>query len=57
MENAQVENSIIMEGARIENPAWRIDSSIIGQNAVIKNEERRPSSVSLVIGDNSVVTV
>ncbi len=56
LENAQIENSILMEECTINYPSWRMDGSIIGKSVEIKNVNRLPSSISMIVGDNSVIS-
>jgi glucose-1-phosphate thymidylyltransferase len=51
-----IDNSVIMEGARIENLETRISSSLVGRNAVIekKGPEAEPS-IYIYIGDDSKI--
>jgi glucose-1-phosphate thymidylyltransferase len=55
--NTQIENSILMKEVTIHKPSWRIDSSIVGRGSEIENIDRLPTAVSVIIGDNSVVTM
>lgn len=53
--NAEVEHSIVMNGAKIEAPV-RIVDSILGRNCVIQSHQAtRPSGHKLVVGDFSSV--
>lgn len=55
--NCEVENAIILEGTQIENIDKKIDSSLIGRNAIIKGKKYKPNSNSLLVGDDSEVYV
>ncbi len=55
VENAEIENSILLENAIVRDVDVRIDASIIGKNAVVSNIERKPKVHNLVIGDYSSI--
>jgi glucose-1-phosphate thymidylyltransferase len=52
---SEIENSIVMESVRISDVEPRLDSCLLGKGVVIRPGDRRPRSVSLVLGDNSSV--
>lgn len=47
-----LEHSVILRGARLENIHHRIVDSLIGQNACLKPASSRPKAVRLMIGDD-----
>jgi glucose-1-phosphate thymidylyltransferase len=53
--HAEVENSILLCGAVIEDVQGRIDSSLIGKHCVVRGTELRPRAHKLLMGDNSRV--
>jgi|UniRef100_A0A7V3VSG2 glucose-1-phosphate thymidylyltransferase len=55
VENAEIENSILLENSIVRNVDVRIDSSIIGKNALVANIDRKPKVHNLVIGDYSSI--
>jgi glucose-1-phosphate thymidylyltransferase len=55
IENCEVENSIIMSGARITNLHTRLDASLVGYNATVSTKHEKPRTLNLFIGDNSDV--
>jgi len=57
IEESEIENSIILDNARISNLKSRIDSSIIGAYAKITSIERKPNSIRFVIGDYGNVEI
>jgi glucose-1-phosphate thymidylyltransferase len=57
IQNAEVECSVVLEGARIENVAKRIGRSIIGKNAVISQTNILPRTHRFVLGDQSFVEI
>ena len=57
IENSEIENSIIMEGARIKNVEKRIDRSIVGKNVVINVTTESPRTHKFILGDQSYVQI
>jgi len=56
VEDAEIEHSILLDGARISTQdAVRFDSCLLGRDAVICNASSRPSAYKLVVGDQSRV--
>jgi glucose-1-phosphate thymidylyltransferase len=55
LEECEVENSIIMSGAKISNLNTRIDASLVGYNATVSTKNTKPRTLNLFIGDNSDV--
>jgi glucose-1-phosphate thymidylyltransferase len=55
IENAEVENSIIMSGAQVTNLLTRLDASLIGYNTTVSTKHTKPRTLNLFIGDNSDV--
>ena len=53
LKNVEVENSIILQGARIENIEGRIHSSLIGREVELVKKDGKPSGISLMLGDRS----
>lgn len=52
---AEIEHSIVLEGARIENVRGKIASSLIGKGCVVSSSEIRPGIHKLMLGDHSQV--
>jgi glucose-1-phosphate thymidylyltransferase len=52
--NAEVEDSVVMDGARLVN-AGNIVDSMIGRGAVIEKNKSLPKGNKFIIGDNSWV--
>ena len=52
---AEIEHSIVLEGAHIEHTDGKIESSLIGRDCVIRRSPVRPSAYKLMLGDHSVV--
>lgn len=55
--NSEIEYSIVMEDCIIEHVAGRISGSLIGRGVRVFKTGRKPSSVCLVLGDNSSVSI
>jgi len=55
IENSEIENSILLEAATVRNITRRVDSSLIGKQAVVESNLRKPKSLNFFIGDNSLV--
>lgn len=53
IEGSEVENSIVLEHARIRNVQGRIDQSLIGRYAEVYTSPPRPNSHRLMLGDHS----
>ncbi|MCL6581678.1 MAG: glucose-1-phosphate thymidylyltransferase [Firmicutes bacterium] len=51
--NAEVEYSVVMEGATISDISPRIDRSLIGRNVLITGRADRPRALRFVLGDSS----
>jgi glucose-1-phosphate thymidylyltransferase len=57
IQNSEVECSVIMEGAKIQNLNKRIDRSIIGRNVIINQSDASPRSHRFYLGDQSFVEI
>lgn len=57
IKNAEIEHSIICEGARIEDIAIRIEDSLIGRMVEVRKAMIRPRAYRFVLGDRSVVGI
>lgn len=57
LNDCEVENSIVMSGAKVFDLKVRLDSSLIGYNTVVTTKETKPRSLNLFIGDNSEVKI
>ena len=53
--NADLEHSVLLQGAKVLNIQQRIVDSLVGQRAQIKKSSQRPKAVRLMIGDDSQV--
>jgi glucose-1-phosphate thymidylyltransferase len=52
LENCEIEHSIVLENSAVKN-IKRIESSLIGQNAVVTQAPSKPSAYRIMIGDSS----
>jgi glucose-1-phosphate thymidylyltransferase len=57
LEGAEVEHSIILDGAHVRFVADRLESSIVGRDARIGRDNRVPRGVRLLVGDGAEVTL
>ena len=55
IQEAEIENSILMDEVTISKISVRIDNSLLGRGAQVYDRERRPKAISLVLGDCSQV--
>lgn len=57
IENSHVENSVLMKGVRITNIKQPIDSSLIGTNAEVVDENGATNWLKLFVGEKSKVSL
>ena len=57
IENAEVEHSILLEGAAVRNLAGRMESSLLGRNVTIGRDQRQPRAYRFMVGDNSEIGI
>jgi glucose-1-phosphate thymidylyltransferase len=55
IKNCEVENSVLLQGARLENLDKRVDKSLIGNKAQVIRTDTRPRSYNFLVGDMSRV--
>ncbi len=55
--NSEVENSIILSNCTIKDIGSRIDGSLIGRNVLVTRSVKLPRSYTLMVGDNSEISV
>ena len=53
--HAEIEYSILMSGAKLENLEKRLDSSILGEEATIIGESHKRNTIQFFLGDRSTV--
>ncbi len=56
LKNSEIEHSIVLENSVIED-IKRIEGSLIGQNATVKQSPTKPSAYRIMIGDSSRVEI
>jgi glucose-1-phosphate thymidylyltransferase len=57
IENAEVEHSILLEGATVRDLDGRIESSLLGRNVKIGRGQSQPRAYRFLVGDNSEISV
>jgi glucose-1-phosphate thymidylyltransferase len=57
IENAEVEHSILLEGAVVRDLAGRMESSLLGRNVTVGRDKRQPRAYRFMVGDNSEVGI
>ena len=57
IENAEVENSIILQGASIKNLGGRLEASVVGAEARVFRDFRLPRALRLNVGNRAEVAV
>ena len=57
IENAEIEYSIILERARVVNLGARMESSLVGRDALITRSDQKPRAHRFMVGDNSQIWV
>src|SRR5262249_4042353 len=55
LEGAEIEHSIVLERSSLPGPSLRIESSLIGRDAVVTTSPHRPRAHRLMVGDSSRV--
>jgi glucose-1-phosphate thymidylyltransferase len=55
IDHAELEHSIVLERSRLEHVSQRIESSLIGREAVVTSSGLRPRAHRMMIGDSSRV--
>jgi glucose-1-phosphate thymidylyltransferase len=55
--NAEIENSIVLENSEISHVEGRIEASLIGRNVKIGRTKRKPIAYRFNLGDNSEVGI
>lgn len=55
--HSEIEYSIVMENCTIKNVPSRISGSLLGRGISVRQESHKPSTLGLVLGDGSSVTL
>jgi glucose-1-phosphate thymidylyltransferase len=54
---AEVEHSILLEGASICDLDGRVESSLLGRNVTVRRGEHQPRAYRFMVGDNSDISI
>ena len=57
IERAEIENSIILEYAKISDLHHRLEGSLIGRNVVIGGQNSKPNAYRILVGDDSHIGI
>jgi glucose-1-phosphate thymidylyltransferase len=57
IENAEIEHSILLEGAAVRGLAGRMESSLLGRNVRIGRDDRQPRAYRFLVGDQSEIAI
>ncbi|HEX5224546.1 MAG TPA: glucose-1-phosphate thymidylyltransferase [Solirubrobacteraceae bacterium] len=55
--NAEVEHSILLEGAAVCDLDGRMESSLLGRNVSVRRGQRQPRAYRFMVGDNSDISI
>jgi glucose-1-phosphate thymidylyltransferase len=55
--NAEVEHSILLAGASVEDLDGRMESSLLGRNVAVRRDGRSPRAYRFMVGDNSEIGI
>jgi glucose-1-phosphate thymidylyltransferase len=54
---AEVEHSILLEGASVRDLHGRMESSLLGRNVTVRRSDEAPRAFKLLVGDNSDISL
>jgi glucose-1-phosphate thymidylyltransferase len=57
IESAEVEHSILLEGAAVRHLDGRMESSLLGRDVVIQRAPRQPRAYRFLVGDQSEIGI
>ena len=57
IEHAEIEHSILLEGATVTGLDGRIESSLLGRNVHIGRGDGQPRAYRFMVGDNSEIAI
>lgn len=57
VENCEVEHSIVLENSKLINLEMRLEDSLIGRNAKLQSDNRKPRSLKMNLGDHSTMWI
>jgi glucose-1-phosphate thymidylyltransferase len=52
---SEIENSILLAGARVIDLGTRMEASLLGRNVVLTRSDGMPKTLSMMVGDNSEI--
>ena len=55
MSRSEVENSILLAGARVTDLGTRMEASLLGRNVKLTRSDGMPKTLRLLVGDNSEI--
>jgi len=55
--NAEVEHSILLAGASVQDLDGRMESSLLGRNVAVRRDGRSPRAYRFMVGDNSEIGI
>jgi len=57
VENAEVEHSILLEGASVRGLDGRMESSLLGRGVAIRRDDGQPRAYRFMVGDTSEISI
>ncbi len=54
---SEIEHSILLRGAKIQNLASRMEASLLGRNVTVSRSDGLPKTIRMIVGDSSEVTL
>jgi len=57
IDHAEVEHSILLEGASVEHLDGRMESSLLGRDVAIRRDRRQPRAYRFMVGDQSEIGI
>ena len=51
--NSEIEHSIVLEHSKVLKPGIRVQDSLIGRNAKLTGDTRKPRALKMNLGDHS----
>jgi glucose-1-phosphate thymidylyltransferase len=57
IEFAEIEHSILLEGASVQHLDGRMESSLLGRDVAIRRDKRQPRAFRFMVGDQSEIGI
>jgi glucose-1-phosphate thymidylyltransferase len=57
IENAELDNSIVLAGSSIRDLDGRVEASLIGRNVALSRSPALPKAYRFVVGDNAEIAI